>query len=473
MAGKPQHDFEDLLKKSLDLLESETFNSLEEIAERLGVNPNTFSSGMRRTNGIRTLQDLKNRRGFTSQLIESDGEKIELDIDGNFAEVRVAKVNGQIRTVDQLLKAANVDRNIWEPVEPTVRKWDVVLKIKQADADEINVVPSFYVASKLRRRLPIAFEPVIQPVTLPPYKKLKPKTTSKGIRRALIVNDPQVGFRRRLHTTELAPFHDRRVLDIALQIAEDETIDHISFGGDCLDLSEWSNKFIPEPEFFWTTQPAIIEWAWWLRQFRDAQPEAEVKQLEGNHDARLANLIVQNMRQAYRLKAVDELTLPPALSVPRLLALHDLAIDYVGGYPDNGYWLNDNVFIAHGDLVRSAPGATANEISKRQSFTTIFGHIHRRELIARRQKTNGDDLIFEAFCPGAACHIDGRVPGSTSTQQWQQGIAVVEYTQAAQNIIPIAIHNGQAMYNGKVWTARDRDDEAESILINALELVTA
>lgn len=473
MAGKSQHDFEDLLKKSLDLLESETFNSLEEVAERLGVNPSTFSSGMRRTNGVRTLQDLKDRRGFTSQLIEGDGEKIELDIDGNFAEVRVAKVNGQIRTVDQLLKAANVDRDIWEPVEPTVRKWDVVLKIKAGNADEIQVVPSFYVASKLRRRLPIAFEPVIQPVSLPTYKKPKPKTTNKGIRRALIVNDPQVGFRRRLHTTELTPFHDRRVLDIALQIAEAEDIDHISFGGDCLDLSEWSNKFIPEPEFFWTTQPAVIEWAWWLRQFRDAQPDAEIKQLEGNHDARLANLIVQNMRQAYRLKAVDELTLPPALSVPRLLALHDLAIDYVGGYPDNGYWINDNVFISHGDIVRTAPGATANEISKRQSFTTIFGHIHRRELIARRQKTNGDDLIFEAFCPGAACHIDGRVPGSTSTQQWQQGIAVVEYTQTTQNIIPIAIHNGQAMYNGKVWTARERDDEVDDFLLTTLELVTA
>lgn len=473
MAGKPLHDFEDLLRQSLELLKTETFNSLEEVAKRLGVNPSTFSSGMRRTNGIRTLQDLKDRRGFTSQIIEGDGEKIEIDIDGNSAEVRVAKVNGQIRTVEQLLTAANVDRDIWEPIEPTVRKWDVVLKMKAGDADEIQVVPSFYVASKLRRRLPIAFEPVIQPVEIPAYKKPKPKTAAKGIRRALIVNDPQVGFRRRLHTIELTPFHDRSVLDVALQIAESESIDHISFGGDCLDLSEWSNKFLPEPEFFWTTQPAIIEWAWWLKQFRDAQPNAEIKQLEGNHDARLANLIVQNMRQAYRLKAVDELTLPPALSVPRLLALHQLAVDYVDGYPDNGYWLNKNVFISHGDVVRSAPGATANEISKRQSFTTIFGHIHRRELVARRQKTNGDDLIFEAFCPGCACRVDGTVPGSSSTQQWQQGIAVIEYTEDAQNIIPIAIQNGQAMYNGKVWTARDRDDEAESVLLTALEKVTA
>lgn len=295
----------------------------------------------------------------------------------------------------------------------------------------------------------------------------------KGVvRRALIVNDPQVGFRRRLHTSELSPFHDRRVLDLALQVAEEEGIDHVSFGGDCLDLSEWSNKFLPEPEFFWTTQPAVIEWAWWLSQFRAAKPEAEFYQLEGNHDARLINLIVTNMRQAYRLKAVDELTLPPSLSVPRLLALHQLGVEYVGGYPDNGYWLNSNVYITHGDVVRSAPGATALELTRRQAFTTIFGHIHRRELVARRMKTAEGDLVYSAFCPGCVCHVDGRVPGSKSDQQWQQGFAVIEYTENAETIIPIAVQDGTMMYNGRIWQARERDAEIDSVLMEGLEQVT-
>lgn len=474
MAGKAQHDYDALLKKSFDLLNDQKIKTLQDLADRLDINYSTFASALRRLYRINSLDEIRERKGVDVVRVEGkDGEQIEVSLEGNFGEVRAVDVRNQIRTVDQLLRASKIDLDIWEPFEPQVRKWDVILKIRTGDVDEVQVIPSFYVGSKIRRRQPIAFEPVIQPVAVPAYKKPKSKRLSKGVRRALIVNDPQVGFRRRLHTSELSPFHDRRVLDIALQIAEAENISHISFGGDCLDLSEWSNKFLPEPEFFWTTQPAIIEWAWWLRQFRDVQPAAEMYQLEGNHDARLGNLIVANMRQAYRLKAVDELTLPPALSVPRLLALHQLGVEYVGGYPDNGYFLNKNVFIAHGDVVRSAPGATANEISKRQSFTTIFGHIHRREMVARRQKTSGDDLIYTAFCPGCACHIDGRVPGSSSTQQWQQGLAVVEFTDDAENIIPIAVQNGQAMYNGKVWSARDVDGELDQVIMGGLEQVTA
>jgi len=210
-----------------------------------------------------------------------------------------------------------------------------------------------------------------------------------------------------------------------------------------------------------------------LHEFRKAKPKAEIKELEGNHDERMPRLIVAGMRQAYRLKPVDELTLPPSLSVPRLLALHELGVEYVDGYPDNGYFLNKNVYITHGDIVRGAPGGTANAFTQRQAFTTVFAHVHRREQVARRLATSSGDLVYSAFCPGCACHVDGRVPGSTSKSQWQQGIAVVEYTENEENIIPIGISEGRMMYNGKVWQARERDDEINAMLMQSLEQVTA
>lgn len=476
MAGKAKHDYDDLLKRSIVILSKTEINSLNDLADALGVNYNTLQAGFRKQFKISTIEQLRNTYAKTEQKLEgADGEKIEAEFSGNFGEVRAVDVRGQIRSVDELLNAAKVDLSIWEPFEPTVRKWDVALKLKDGDQDIVQVVPSFYVATKLKRKIPLAFEPVVQPISLPVgVKKYKiGSAKSSGIRRALIVNDPQVGFRRRLHTSELTPFHDRRVLDLALQISENEQIDHISFGGDCLDLSEWSDKFKPEPEFFWTTQPALIEWAWWLHEFRKAQPKAEIKELEGNHDERMPRLIVAGMRQAYRLKPVDELTLPPSLSVPRLLALHELGVEYVDGYPDNGYFLNKNVYITHGDIVRGAPGGTANAFTQRQAFTTVFGHVHRREHVARRLTTSGGDLVYSAFCPGCACHIDGRVPGSTSKSQWQQGIAVIEYNENEENIIPIGISDGRMMYNGKQWQARERDTEIDTMLVNALEQVTA
>lgn len=481
MAGRNTLDYEDLLRRAKKLVEDKKVSSLQDVAESLGVNRNTMAAAFTRIYGISNFDDLKNLVGVTEKKIEGDdGETIEVKFDGNFGEVHAIDVRGQIRTIDQLLKAAGIDRSTWEPYAPEVRKWDVILKLRDGDGDIVRVVPSFYIGTKIRAIQPKAFEPVVQPVEIPIPRPLPKKPKGKSgilergkVRRALILNDPQIGFRRRLHTSELHPFHDRRVLDLALQIAQSEQIDHVSYGGDWGDYSEWSGKYLPEPEFFWTTQPALIEQAWWFAQFRAALPEAEMKLVEGNHDKRLSNLIVANMRQAYRLKSVDELTLPPSLSVPRLLALHTLGIEYLEGYPDVGYKLNQNVYITHGDLVRSAPGATAGEMAKRQAFTTIFGHIHRRELVARRMKVSDGDLIYSAFCPGCMCHIDGRVPGSSSTQQWQQGFAIIEYTEDTENIIPIAVQDGKMMYNGKVWSARDVDGEIDKVIMRGLEQVTA
>lgn len=465
------HDFNDLLQRARTLISEGRVKNLTELTKALRINRDTFKQGLYRNFSINTYSEIMGKKIDAKNMIGQDNaDKLDVEIEGNFGTIRSVTVVDQIKTVEQLLKIAGVDPKEYEVFNPKIKKWDVALKLK-ADKDHeiVKVVPSIYIEAPLRARHPKAFEPVIQPIQIDLPKLPKPAKTKKNkVRRALIINDPQVGFHRKLHTTELFPFHDRRVLDLALQIAQTCEIDHISFGGDCLDLSEWSSKYLPDPESFWTTQPTLLEWAWWLTQFRLAQPSAEIKQLEGNHDLRMPLLISSNIRQAYKLRAVDEFDLPPALSVPKLLALHTLDIEYVDGYPDNGYWLNNNVLITHGDMVRGTPGATANAITNRQAFTTIFGHVHRRELVSRRMKTHDGDLVYSAFCPGAACKIDGSVPGSKSTDQWQQGIAVIEYEETAENIIPIAIQDGHMVYDGVSWVARDREKEINSFLSDSL-----
>jgi hypothetical protein len=472
MAATEQNNYNDLLKQAQLLISDGSVTNIRELSKKLGINRNTLMNGFDRNFGIHTYKDIVSAKASSADLIGKETEKdLEVELDGNFATIRSVIVEGQIKTVDELMALTNFKKSEWETVNPKIKKWDVALKLKiSKDQEIVKVVPSIYLEVPLRAKHPTAFEPIIHPIQidLPRLPKVA-KRSPRSVKRALIINDAQVGYRRTLHTTELIPFHDRRVLDLALQIAQAEQIDHISFGGDCLDLSEWSSKFLPEPEFFWTTQPALLELAWWFTQFRLAQPTAEFKKLEGNHDKRMPNLIVQNMRQAYKLRAVDELALPPALSVSRLLALHTLQIDYVENYPDNGYWLNNNVFVTHGDLVRGNPGDTAKAITNKTAFTTIFGHIHRRESVTRRLKTHAGDLIFTAFCPGCACRIDGTVPGSKSDQQWQNGIAIIEYTEDSENIIPITISDGVMIHNGVQWTARDRNDEINAYLTKGLQ----
>lgn len=472
MPTPEQYDYQDLLIRAQKLIKDSHVTKIKDLANLLDIDRGTLMSGFARNFNIQSFKDILPATVPDKQnMIGSEqAEELEVTMEGNFATIRSVVVEGQIKTVDELMKIAGMSPKDWVVTNPKIKKWDVALKLKiSKDQEIVKVVPSIYIEAPLRAVHPTAFEPVIQPIQIELPKLPKAgKPANGGVKRALIINDAQVGFRRTLHTTELVPFHDRRVLDLALQIAQTEKIDHISFGGDCLDLSEWSSKFLPEPEFYWTTQPALLELAWWFTQFRLAQPQAEIKKLEGNHDKRMPLLIATNMKQAYQLRAVDELHLPPALSVARLLALHTLGISYVDNYPDNGYWLNENIFITHGDLVRGNPGDTAKAISTKQAFTTIFGHIHRRESVTRRLKTNGEDLIYTAFCPGCACRIDGAVPGSKSDQQWQNGIAIIEYTEKGENIIPISISQGKMIYNGAGWTARDREQEINAFLTKGL-----
>ena len=480
MPLRQRKDYNELLKKSQELIASGEAKSITDLSRALNIQRSSLMNLFERNFGITTFDQIKGARTKSDAPADPSrrdmigpehADEFEVEIDGNEGVIRSLTVENQITTIAQLLKKTGVgDEYIVH--NPRVKKWDVVLKVKvDKDRENISVVPSIYIEAPLRRKNPIVFEPIIRPIEIELPKLPKPgKQAKNGVRRALIINDPQIGFRRRLHTTELIPFHDRRVLDLALQICQEEEIHHISLGGDVDDLSEWSNKFLAEPEFYWTTQPALLETSWWLTQLRLARPHAEIKMLEGNHDLRMPLLVVSNLKQAYRLKAVDELELPAQMTVPRLLALHKLNVEYVSGYPNNGYWLNKNIRIEHGDVVRGTPGATAAAVTTRQAYTTIFGHIHRREMVSKRIKLNeGMDQIYTAFCPGCACHIDGRVPGSSPKDQWQQGLAVVEYTDDYENITPIAINDGKMIYKERLWTARDRETEINKFLQDTLE----
>lgn len=475
------NDYYEVLKQAQELIKNKEATSYSDLARIIKINRSTLVEAFSRKFGIASYHDIPTARPRKEppkerrNLIGAEtADEVEVEIDGNDGVIRSVVVVDQIKTVEQLMRMTGTDKEYFVH-NPKVKKWDVALKVKEGKDNEIvKVVPSIYIEAPLRRKEPIAFEPVIAPIEVRLRKQAKRSTLKREgeVKRALIVNDPQIGFRRRLHSTELHPFHDRRVLDLALQVCEADEIDHISLGGDINDMSEWSSKFLAEPEFYWTTQPALLETAWWLAQFRTARPGAEIKMLEGNHELRMPNLVLQNLRQAYRLKAVDEMTLPPQMTVPRLLALHALNVDYVSGYPDNGYWLNQNVYITHGDVVRSGPGDTAKALTTRQAFTTIFGHIHRRESVTRRMMVHDGELIYTAFCPGCACHIDGRVPGSKHNDQWQQGLAIIEYTEERENILPISVRDGTMVYQGQVWKARERDGEVDNFILDALDKVS-
>lgn len=162
----------------------------------------------------------------------------------NILEVE-SRRDGRIRTLDQLLKACQVDLKVWEVERYTVNKWEVGAK----DPDgEIVVTPLFQVKATLRRKVMKAGQPIVRPIDTPKRYQTytKPPGRRKAVHTALILPDPQFGFRRTADGV-LHPFHDWRALDVAIQMAYEVKPSYIICLGDMLDLPEWSDKFPERP----------------------------------------------------------------------------------------------------------------------------------------------------------------------------------------------------------------------------------
>lgn len=363
------------------------------------------------------------------------------------------------RSVDEFLARMGVDTDDWiikqgKPNSWPTSGWD-------GNAGMPWTVINHQVSATMLRREPVPLEPQVQPITIHSRKRTGKKgRPHRELETALIVPDPHFGFTRNLRTNELTPFHDRRVLDIALQMAYRLRPDTIIFPGDILDLPDWSDKFVRSPNFYFCTQPAVIEASWWLAQFRTAVPPARIIALAGNHDARLEKALAVHLNQAYQLRPADEMALPPALSIPRLLALHRLDIEYVDGYPDAEVWLNDALVVTHGDKVSSAPGGTVGAYVRNNpmgNVSVVHGHVHRAEMASRT--THGRGGVTEtvrALCPGCACHIDGRVPGSHKSN-WQQGLAVLRHDAKRRvSVTAVPVEDGEALFEGELYRGEER-----------------
>jgi len=420
----------------------------DEFAESYGIKPSTLTGKLARAKKARAGDE-------TSTITDANHQTITVPV-------------GRVKSLEQLLKVCNVDLDVWEVERYIVNKWEVgrkgitkdlvwqngILDGYSEDTGGINVEPLYQVKAWLIRRIPIAIEPVVQPVTLNvrKYKIPKVRKSETELRSALIIPDLQCGFARDLETNELTNFHDRDFLSVTLALAKDTQPDDIVLLGDNMDLPDWSDKFVRSPEFYFTTQPTINELSWWLSQLRLACPHAKIYYIEGNHEKRMRLAIITHMAAAYHLRPANEKIKMPAMSIPRLLNLDELDIEWVGNYPDGEIWLNNGARCVHGDKARSVPGGSARAILDASEVSVLFGHIHKRELLTRTRHTRNGSCIITAACPGCGCRLDGTVPGHTLTQNWSHGLAKVYYDDDVYNSIDlIDVVNGMLIYGGKVY----------------------
>jgi len=404
------------------------------------------------------------------EVLNDDGkEKIEFEQDGNTATARGYSTR-RITTLDDLIEVCKIDLDVWEIPKARVNKWEVGAKVAKKslvwengeivegfidDPGKLTIEPLFQVEAHLVKRNPVPLEPVVSPVRISPksLKRIPPVWATNN--NTLILADPHFGFARDEMTGELIPFHDRRALSIAIQVAQDIQPETIVIVGDLADLAEFSDKFARGPELYRTTQPAIKEGTWFLAQLRLACPHARIIWIEGNHDNRWEKYLIQHAEQVYRLRRGLGFDARPITSLPYLFNVDELDIEYIGDYPNGEAWITDHAKAIHGFKVKANPGATATTVIEDAAETVVFGHVHRIELATRTIWGRHGARIISAFCPGCLCHIDGRVPAVRAHMDWQNGIGVLQHHGDEVLPIPVHIRDGVAYYNGKKYTAED------------------
>ena len=285
---------------------------------------------------------------------------------------------------------------------------------------------------------------------------------SSGWSTAVILPDPQIGYRH-LPDGTLDPFHDPDAMSVAVQIVEAERPALVVHLGDLLDLASMSH-YRQEAAFALTVQPTLDRAYEYLATI--AALAGESRLLEGNHDARLSNYILDNAVAAFGLRRAG--TTPsdwPVMSVPNLLHLDELGVEYIGGYPSGATYLNDELCCIHGRIVRSSKSSTAAAVAVEERTSVIFGHIHRHELQSRTFNRRGGYHQIIAASPGCLCRIDGSVPSVKSGahptgrpvrswEDWTQGLAVVHYHEDGRFAYnPIFIHEGRALWGGQEFSA--------------------
>ena len=405
----------------------------------------------------------KSCQGHFSQPIDEDEKTFE-EISKNEAKASVQIVSDKDTppSSEEIFNRFGFDPDVWE-----------VNRYEYKESERHTAANGFYTlyqveAQVVRKR---AVDPEIPPIQSVKFdkevKKTKPKIKllgkKKALHRALLLPDAHIGFSRDMMTGKLLPYHDRSVWDIVFKILANEQFDKIILQGDTLDLPEWSDKFVRTPDMYATTQPAIIETAWILRKLRLLAPNAEIDYMEGNHEQRMPRIMLNQLAAAYGITSVSQEGVP-VCSVPSLLDFESSDINWVGDYPNNMIWLNENLRVIHGDKSKRRSGQTAEGYLEHARSSVLFAHIHRRERASKTLHHMKGPRIYESACAGMM-GCPKRTPASTTEHDWQQGFTIVEYQEGdgGFDIQIVPVHEGvEAIYKGQVWTGEDYTEELAS-----------
>ena len=287
------------------------------------------------------------------------------------------------------------------------------------------------------------------------------KVVPDGLARLLVVPDTQVHYRMVSTGTrswDLDPYHDLDAMAIAVQVARYAKPDHICMVGDGMDLPQFG-RFTQESAAAEGFNAGLEDMHGFLAALAAVAP---VDYIEGNHDLRMVTWALNNARSAYGIKrATDTHGSWPVMTVPYLLALDELGVNYITGYPANYVDYGPRLRAVHGSKVKPN-GIHGDEGGSR---CVVHGHTHWVHYQHFRHQGMNAPVESWVGSPGCLARVDGAVPGVSNgydprsrrsidkAQNWHQGMAIVTFSPDDASVMPmwehIPISQGHAWWRDK------------------------
>ena len=291
------------------------------------------------------------------------------------------------------------------------------------------------------------------------------ESVDRNYKSLFVFGDQQIDYRR-LDDGELLPIHDERAMKLARYICRDLQPDHIVNLGDSVDFASLS-RFKPDSDHFHRTLgPSLQRLHDFYAELRADHPNAEITEVDSNHNVRLKNFVLKNMPQMYGVRRAGSSDEYPVMSYPYLVNLQHLDVNWVGGYGAAEFEYQDDLAFKHGTMA-SAAGSTAQKLSKENPDRNIVqGHAHRAESFHR---TDRRGKILGAYVVGALCRTTGEVPSYHSgvddhnmpvkyQENWQQGaMHIKDYGDGHYQFDHILFRDGKAFYEGREYTVENEE----------------
>jgi hypothetical protein len=248
-------------------------------------------------------------------------------------------------------------------------------------------------------------------------------------------------------------------------ICKDVKPDLIVNLGDTVDLSSLS-RFSPDSDHFQRTLGPSFQRAHnYYAELRSDNPDAEIIEVDSNHNTRLASFVKNQAPQFYGMYRVGE-DQYPLMSYGYLANLAHVGVKWISGYPAAEYVYGEEynkppIVFKHGKITNSGGSTAKSESNKNPETHIVRGHTHATEMVFRTNRA-GDYLA--SIVLGVMCKTTGEVPGYhtavndenrvVKTQEnQQQSVLVIRDYEGDYAWEHVMINRGVAHYQGRRYEA--------------------